>query len=170
MNVAYKELADRNGWNYCELDNRPYFMKDGKYAAPDETTSDEDKELLANIISEGSKEMAQLIQICWDNEIGISGPCSGIREYHDEPPISLHFSFTGKKDIIQPLYHDLQSQYPEFKHLIREDNGSVKYDFDYVLNGKELSTEDSDMIFSVLKAQLQTELDNNEEKKHQQIC
>ena len=61
MEEVYKKLAERNGWRFAMQDDRPYFMKDGNYATPDETTSEEDKELLATIISEGSDEMKQLI-------------------------------------------------------------------------------------------------------------
>ena len=165
MEEAYKKLAERNGWSYSISDNRPYFMKDGKYAVPDETTSKEDKELLAIIISEGSSEMAQLIQICWDNGIDISGPCSGIRKFHDKPPFSLHFSFKGKKDIIDQLYHSLQSIFPSFNHMYREENGLIRYDIDYPLNGIELSVQQSDEIFSIIRNQLQKELNDNKAKK-----
>ena len=55
MNIElYKALAERNGWNFSMSNNRPYFMKNGNYAIPDENTSEEDKELLASIIAEGS--------------------------------------------------------------------------------------------------------------------
>lgn len=166
MEEVYRKLAERNGWSYSVSDNRPYFMKDGKYVIPDETTSEEDKELLASIISEGSKEMAQLIQLCWDNGIIISGPCSGIREFHDKPPISLHFSFTGKKDIIDSLYNSLKIEFPDFNHMYREVNGMMRYDINYFLNGKELTTKESDMIYSIIKNQLQMKINNDEIKKH----
>lgn len=59
MEEIYSQLANRNGWSYSLIDGRPYFIKDGKYTVPDETTTEEDKEILANILSEGSKEMAR---------------------------------------------------------------------------------------------------------------
>ena len=159
MEEIYKQLAQRNGWDYSLSDGRPYFMKNGKYATPDETTTEEDKELLANIISEGSIEMAQLIILCWNNGIIISGPCSGIREYHDKQPFSLHFSFKAEKDFIDPLYASLRNTFPTFNHLYREDHDLIRYDIDYPLEGKELTTAESDQIFSVIKAQVQIELD-----------
>ena len=168
MNEVYKELADRNGWSYSDSDGRPYFMKDGNYAIPDETTSDEDKEILANIISEGSSEMAQLILLCWDNGIIISGPCSGIREFHKDPPHSLHFSFKASKDLIDPIYADIQETFPTFDHLYRQDNGLIRYDIDYPLKGKELTVTESNEIFSVIKGQVQVELDNLAVKEYQQ--
>ena len=42
MEEIYKQLAQRNGWDYSLSDGRPYFMKNGKYATPDETTTEED--------------------------------------------------------------------------------------------------------------------------------
>ena len=160
MEDAYLELAQRNGWNYSNSDGRPYFMKDGNYAIPDETTSEEDKDILANIISEGSIEMAELIKLCWNNNIKISGPCSGIREYHDKPPFSLHFSFMAEKVLIDPLYESLQNIFPAFNHLYRESNGMIRYDIDYYLNGKELTVDESNEIFFIIKKQLQFELGN----------
>ena len=174
MEELYLKLAERNGWSYSLNHGRPYFMKNGDYAIPDETTTEEDKELLANIISEGSSEMAQLILICWDNGIVISGPCSGIREFHNEPPFYLHFSFKAKKEFIDSLYNNLKNIFPEFNHGTDEYsnringiyNGLVRYDISYILHGKELTTEESDAIFSIIKGQLQTELDNSKSKKY----
>lgn len=169
MDEVFRKLAERNGWSYSMSYNRPYFMKNGGYAIPDETTSEEDKELLANIISEGSTEMAQLIQLCWDNGIIISGPCSGIREFHDKPPVYLHFSFKTRKELIDPLYKNLQNIFPTFSHLYsedREDKNMVRYDISYSLDGKELSVTESDEIFSTIKNQLQFELESNRVKRH----
>lgn len=166
MEELYIELAKRNGWSYSVSDGRPYFMKNGKYAIPDETTTDEDKEILANIISEGSIEMAQLIVLCWNNGIIISGPCSGIREFHDEPPFSLHFSFKASRKLIEPLCANLQDTFPMFIHLCREDNGLIRYDITYPLEGKELTTIESDEIFFTIRNQLQIELNNSKSKKH----
>ena len=54
MEEEYKALAERNNWNYVVEDGRPYFMKkDGGYAIPDENTTEEDKEMLAEAIAEG---------------------------------------------------------------------------------------------------------------------
>ena len=166
MEELYLQLANRNGWSYSVSDGRPYFMKNGKYAIPDETTTEEDKELLANVISEGSSEMAQLILLCWNNGIIISGPCSGIRECHDKPPFSLHFSFKASKDLIDPLFANVRETFPTFKHMYREDKGLIRYDIDYFLEGKELTVTDSDEIFSAIKNQLQLTLDNSKTKKH----
>ena len=173
MEEKYRELAERNGWSYSLSGGRPYFMKNGNYAIPDENTSEEDKQLLAYIISEGSNEMAQLIQICWDNGIIISGPCSGIREFHNEPPVYLHFSFKAQKELIDSLYNNLKTKFPEFDHNTDEYykringdyNGLVRYDISYNLRGKELTTVKSDEIFSIIKNQLQMELDNSKSKK-----
>ena len=166
MEELYLQLAKRNGWNYSLSNNRPYFMKNGNYAVPDETTTEEDKELLANIISEGSSEMAQLILLCWNNGIIISGPCSGIREFHDNPPFYLHFSFKASKDLIDPLFANIREIFPSFNHMYRENNGLVRYDIDYPLKGTELSTIEADRVFSVIKDQLKIVLDNYKTKKH----
>ncbi len=166
MDELYRSLAERNGWSYSVTDNRPYFMKDGKYAVPDETTSNEDKELLANIISEGSTEMEQLILLCWNNGVNISGPCSGISEFHNKPPHSLHFTFNGNKDLIEPLYQKLLITFPNFKHLCREQNNTIRYDIDYPLNGIELTTEQSNQIFSIIKEEFELEIGKDQIKRH----
>lgn len=166
MEEEYKALAERNGWDYSLIDNRPYFMKNGNYAIPDETTSEEDKELLASIISEGSDEMAKLIITCWDNGVGISGPCSGIREFHDEPPIYLHFAFIGDKELIDSLNQDLQEIYPSFDHHLREKNDNVRYDINYSLEGKDLSKKEADLVFSTMRQELTKELNISKSKKH----
>ena len=127
----YRKLAERNGWVYSVIDGRPYFMKDGKYATPTEETSTKDKMLLASAISEGSSAMARLILTCWNNGIKIAGPCSGIRSEHAEQPKALHFGFTG-----EPIY-----------------------DFNYFLDGKELTTDEANIIFEVMSFKLQTLLE-----------
>ena len=141
-------------------------MKDGKYAIPDETTSQEDKELLASIISEGSQEMSQLIQLCWNNGIIISGPCSGIKEFHKNPPVALHFGFIAQASIIDPLYNSLQTALPNINHLYRAENDLVRYDITYMLNNNKLSAQQSNEIFFIIKNQLQMELDNLKAIKH----
>ncbi len=166
MDEVYRKLAERNGWSYSVSGNRPYFMKNGKYAVPDETTSEEDKEMLARIISEGSTEMAQLILLCWDNGITISGPCSGIREFHTDPPYSLHFSFTGRKDLIESLHHRLLIRFPSFNHLYREGEDTTRYDINYPLNGIELTTEQSNQIFSIIKEEFELEIKKESIRKH----
>ena len=166
MEETFKKLAERNGWNYSLTDGRPYFTKNGTYAIPDENTSDEDKELLANIISEGSSEMAQLIRLCWDNGIIISGPCSGIKEFHNKQPFSLHFSFKAPKELIDSLYESMKEVFPSFEHMYRENCGLIRYDIDYFLGGKELSMEESNEIFAIIRAQLQAQLQKKEIKKH----
>ena len=166
MDDIYKSLAERNNWSYTTDDGRPYFMKDGKYAVPDEKTSEEDKKLLANIISEGSSEMEELILLCWDNGITISGPCSGIREFHSNPPYMLHFSFTGRKDLIGSLYQRLLIVFPNFNHLYRENDDNMRYDINYPLNGIELTTEQSNQIFSTIKEELKLEIEKSQIKKH----
>lgn len=159
--LMYEELAKRNNWQLSIQDNRPYFMKDGNYAIPDETTSLEDKILLAHIISEGSHKMAELILNCWENNIIISGPCSGIAKFHDKKPSYLHFSFKAKEDIIKPLYEDLRNIFPQFDHLFRQgSNGNIRYDIDYLLNGKELTEEEADNIFAIINDNLNLVLSN----------
>lgn len=161
MEDTYKQLAERNGWNYSLVGNRPYFMKNGKYAVPDDTTSEEDKMLLAQIICEGSIEMAQLIILCWNNGITISGPCSGIKEFHQNQQIVLHFSFTASKELIEPLYQHLKEILPTFNHMCRQQEDSIRYDINYSLNGKELSKKESDQIFRTIRNQLSYELENS---------
>ena len=163
----FQQLADRNGWRFVMEEGRPYFMKmEGGYAVPDEKTSEEDKELLANIIAEGSIEMQNLILNCWRNNINISGPCSGIREFHENLPFALHFSFKAQKDIIEPLYNSLQTELSALNHMYREENDLIRYDITYPLNGNGLSTQQSNEIFSIIKNQLQTVLDNLIIKKY----
>lgn len=165
MEKVYKQLAERNGWSYSMDDSRPYFMKNGDYATPDETTSKEDKELLANIISEGSEELAQLILLCWDNNLKISGPCSGIRKFHEKQPFSLHFCLKAPMDIIEPLHKELQEIFPDFDHLVRVKEELARYDINYFLKGKELTQEESDSIFSIIRKQLELELENKKDNK-----
>ena len=154
-NNIYEELAQRNNWDYSILDNRPYFMKNGDYATPDENTSDNDKLLLAKIISEGSDEMVNLILKCWDNNIKISGPCSGIKEFHDNPPYRVHFAFISSENIIKPLYEDLKSLFPNCYHLYRDNNvEKIRYDFDYGFGNKELTKEEVDGIFKLINEHL----------------
>ena len=166
MENLYKNLAERNGWIFSMDDNnRPYFMDpNGGYAVPNETTTTEDKYILARIISEGSMEMEKLILLCWENKIGISGPCSGIKEYHVNPPFSVHFSFTAGKDIIEPLLKALQELLPDFDHLPREKDGLLRYDLSYFLDGKVLTKEQSNEIFKVIREQLEHIL---EQKKNE---
>ena len=166
MDELYRKLAERNGWTYSMSDDRPYFMKNGKYAIPDETTSQEDKEMLARIISEGSTEMEQLILLCWNEGITISGPCSGIKEFHNKLPHSLHFSFNGRKDLIESLYQRLLIKFPNFIHLCREQNGTIRYDIDYPLKGVELTQEQSNQIFSIIREELELEIVKGQIKKH----
>ena len=165
MENVYEELAQRNKWEYNLQDGRPYFLKDGKYAVPDENTTIEDKELLANILSEGSDEMAKLILDCWDNNIGISGPCSGIEEFHNEHPFALHFTFIAPKKLIKPLYDSIRTVFPDFDYMYREQNNEVRYDINYMLEGKILTKEQSNEIFSVIREQLEAQLNNNKTKQ-----
>lgn len=161
----YEQLAERNGWDYALQDGRPYFQKNGKYAVPDETTSEEDKLLLAGIIAEGSKELAQLIILCWDNGITIGGPCSGIREAHNEPPFYLHFAMSGTEEFILPLHEQLKEMLPGMcRDPYKAQDGTYKYNIAYVLDGKELSTEESDKIFKVIREQVEQELHKEKEK------
>ena len=151
-------LAKRNSWDYSFSDGRPYFMKNGQYATPTTKTSYSDKEMLAEIISEGSKEMKKLILTCWENNIKISGPCSGIKEFHDKPPYYLHFTFIGQIDLIASILENLKEIFtqttanqnnPYYSHMMRENsNDEYRYDFSYILNGKELTKEEAEFIFS----------------------
>jgi hypothetical protein len=155
MEEIYKALALRNGWTYVIQDERPYFMKNGNYATPDETTSDEDKELLATIMSEGSDEMKNLIIICWNNGIKISGPCSGIKEFHNKQPFALHFSMIGSKDLINQLYSRIEELFPDFSLRKSEKNNELRFDINYFLNGKELMKTESDLIFREIRKVLE---------------
>ena len=164
---AYKALAERNGWEFSMIDNRPYFKKDGNYAVPDENTSREDKELLASIISEGSENLRNIILTCWENGITITGPCSGIREEHDEPPYSLHFGITSSKELASLVNQRLSEQLPNCNHLLRENpDNSYRYDLGLPLRsaGIELSKDQSEQIFKVIFDQLNNVLEENKEK------
>ena len=131
-------LAERNGWSFSNSD-RPYFMKDGDYAIPDETTSKEDKELLAEIISEGSEELAKAMIISWDNGLKPAGPCSGIKEYHKGDRVMIHFGVTGPSDVILPLSEKLSKELPEYSHLCREVGEMLRYDFDHHIKNNDLT-------------------------------
>ncbi len=149
----YEELAKRNGWIYSMSDGRPYFMKDGDYASPDETTSKEDKDFLAEIISEGSNEMKKTILMCWENGITISGPCSGITDYHKgKDVVYVHFSFAGEKEKITELYQKLQVPFPDFHHSLSERKGLTRYDFVY--QTEPLALEESNGIFEIVNEAL----------------
>ena len=152
----YKKLADDNGWEFnLDENERPYFMQDGRYAIPNETTSENDKKLLANIISEGSKELENLILNCWSNDLIIAGPCSGIKEFHKNRPTNLHFGVSGSNEIIYPLSEELNKIFPDFIHLYRKlEYGLFRYDLDYLLENKELSKEESDAIFETINKKL----------------
>ena len=162
--IEMVNLAERNKWDFSNSD-RPYFMKDGNYAIPDETTSQEDKELLADIISEGSEELAKAMLISWDNGLIPAGPCSGIREYHNEVPRALHFGVKGPSDIILPLSEKLTNDLPEYHHLCREAGDMLRYDLDYFLNGKELTKEESNAIFKKVVESLNETLGIQNENK-----
>ncbi len=166
-NIDYRALAQRNGWDYSygQEDNRPYFMKDGKYAVPDENTSVEDKRLLANAISEGSREMARLILTCWNNGIKIVGPCSGIRSEHKKQPTCLHFGFIGNSELVSKIYETIANTFPSYSHLYRElSSEESRYDLNYYLNGKELTKDEADTIFEVINLKLPIILENMESK------
>lgn len=163
----YKSLAERNNWKFSmEDDNRPYFMKDDKYAMPDEFTSEDDKLLLATIISEGSDEMVRLILNCWENGIEIAGPCSGISEFHERQPIRIHFGIITTKEIIIPLYEELERIMPDYYHLVRIENGKFRYDFNHVLR-EELSQEESNQIFRIINDNLNNILKLQNNKQYQ---
>ncbi len=150
---TYEALARRNGWDFSleSESQRPYFMKNGKYAVPTSETSKEDKELLAEIISEGSDELKRIALMCWDKCIAITGPCSGIREYHDKPPMSLHVGFIGPREAMVELHQKVQELLPQLGGLLRETkDGQIRYDIDYFLDGKELTKEQSDAIFKII--------------------
>ena len=162
---SYRALANRNGWTYSVVEDRPYFMKNGNYATPDEQTPQEDREMLAYIISEGSEEMQKLILNCWANGLKISGPCSAIREYHDKQPIALHFAFIGNTDLVNSICENIKTIFPSFEHLCRnKNNGETRYDIDYALNGKELTNDESNAIFKIFNEQFQAALDNEKSK------
>lgn len=163
----YEELAKRNNWSFSinSDDNRPYFMKDGKYAIPDEYTSDEDKQLLAAIIAEGSEELAKLIITCWNNNLIVAGPCSGIIEFHDKEPFALHFGVSGKKEIITALYDELMIFLPDLAHRIRDVEDGTRYDLNYFLKGKEISKEEANQIFKAINISLEKILEISEKEK-----
>lgn len=161
----YRDLASRNGWDFSMVDDRPYFMKNGDYASPNEDTSLEDKRLLANIISEGSSELEKLILLSWNNGLTVTGPCSGIREYHDKPPIALHFGVKGPMEIVFPLYQSLLKDLPDYSHLCRDQDDITRYDFNYFLNGKTLSKEESEKIFKKINEEINEVLGKEKTKK-----
>lgn len=166
MEEQYKALAERNGWDYSFDGERPYFMKAGRYAVPDDNTSEEDKELLANVISEGSIELERLILLCWDNGIAISGPCSGIDKYHSKQPVHLHFSCTASKELIDSLTQNLQAIFPNFGLMLRDMNGQTRLDIRFTTqNG--ITQEQSDAIFSVIRDNLEYEISKQKEENPQ---
>ncbi len=183
----YEELALRNGWRFSIDNNRPYFMGDDGYAVPTESTTLEDKRMLAEAIAEGSDEMVELILLCWENGINIAGPCSGIREAHDEnnPPYYLHFTFIAKKEVLEPLYAAIEEafplgdgeKFPYFSCLLREkssleNDGLFRLDFSYSLGPvghveNYLNKEQADAIFAELKKRLESVLEEIRNKNLQ---
>lgn len=156
MEKIYQALAERNGWNYCDIDGRPYFMKDGRYATPDEHTSEEDKELLSTIISEGSMEMKTLIEMCWNHNIKIGGPCSGIKEFHMKNPVCLHFAMIGNQKVLLPLYKRIDDDYPGFDVDYRREETGDRLDIAFSLKDKELTTKQSDVLFELIRKELES--------------
>ena len=161
--TMYQNLAKRNNWNFGITNDRPYFMKDGEYAKPDKTTSDEDKKLLAEIISEGSDEMAKLIIKCWDNNISISGPCSGIKAFHKNETYGPHFAFLTDNSTLKKLDTNLKNEFPDFYFLLRDQ----RLDFNYFTGDKELTKEEADQIFKKINEILEKTLEI--EKEDQKI-
>ncbi len=163
----YVELANRNGWDYSFDGERPYFMQNGQYAIPNENTTEEDKILLAQTIAEGSDEMVKLILKCWENGIKISGPCSGITEFHSKKPYALHFTFIGDSELISKIYEEILAVFPNFNHLYRNNpsNNQDRYDINYVLPENGLTKAESDLIFLTINNQLDMVL-QNKAKRH----
>ena len=161
INVKWEELAKRNNWNLSVSDGRPYFMKDGNYVTPSSTTSQQDKEELATIISEESSELARLIVACWDNGFKISGPCSGITDAHTNAPFYLHFAVIAPAAIAEDLHSELSGCFPNFSHMLRgSENDEIRYDISYHFkNGKGLTVIESNAIFSVMNEKLELVLD-----------
>ena len=163
--TVYKALAERNGWYYFLEGERPYFYKNDVYAVPDETTSEEDKELLAEIISEGSVELKKLLIDCWNNKIKIGGPCSGIKEFHD--PIEDHhlqFRFIGSEEFLIPLYTRIKEALPNLIHHIRI-NSDEKDNYYSIHTDNSLTIEESNAIYAIIREQLQICLNHREEVK-----
>lgn len=155
MEEIYKKLAERNGWSYSVSDGRPYFMKNGDYAIPDESTSEEDKDLLATIISEGSMEMKTLVLTCWNNNIKIGGPCSGILEFHKKNPVCLHFAMMAQQDIILPLSERLKKDYPGYNVLYRKGEERDRVDVNYSMGDRAITTIYADYIFKSIRKELE---------------
>ena len=157
MEEVYIELSKRNNWKYFVQDNRPYFYsQEGGYAVPDDKVSIEDKELLASIIAEGSEELAKIAVTCWNNNILISGPCSGIDEYHqDKDNVILHVSFIGPMEIIKPLYDRIKAIYPLYisDDLRLVKNGLTRIDIGYSV-GKGITHEEANEIFRNIRREL----------------
>ena len=154
----YKQLAERNGWDFS-MDteyNRPYFQKNGDYAVPDEKTTPEDRVLLASIIAEGSVQLRKIALMCWENGIRITGPCSGIKEFHDRMPFTLHLGIKAPIEIIDPLHKRLSELLPNLNYMIREDKDDlIRYDIDLPLNNKALTKDQSEQIFGVIYNELE---------------
>lgn len=162
----YEELAKRNGWDFSMSNGLPYFMENGRYAIPDGHTTNEDKELLATIISEGSDELKKIILMCWDNGIKISGPCSGIKEFHAKDPYYLHMGLIANNEIVFPLYESLKNIFPDMVHLCRDQyevnhgpdlikiEGVSRYDFSLPLKNRTLSKEEAEEVFRIIKDEL----------------
>lgn len=165
----YKQLAERNGWTFIldEVSHRPYFMKDGDYAVPDELTTEEDKDLLATIIAEGSEQLKRIILMCWKNNIQVTGPCSGIREAHDYPPFSLHLGIVAPSEITTPLHSKLYERFPEFNYLSRAKGEKVRYDIHYFLSNIELTKEQSEQIFEHIANELEKVIEEAKNKQQQ---
>ena len=147
----YKNLAERNNWDFSiGEDNKPYFMKDDNLAIPDEFTSEDDKLLLASIISEGSEELLKLILNCWENNIEISGPCSGIKEFHTKEPVIMQFGISSTPDTVLSLYEELARIMPDSYHLVKIEDGKIKYVFNHLLRENTLTKDESNQVFKII--------------------
>ena len=151
----YKNLAERNNWDFSiGEDTKPYFMKDDNLAIPDEFTSEDDKLLLASIISEGSEELLKLILNCWENNIEISGPCSGIKEFHTKEPVIMQFGISSTPDIVLSLYEELAQIMPDSYHLVKIEDGKIKYNFNHLLRENILTEDESNQVFRIIDDRL----------------
>ena len=147
----YKNLAERNNWDFSiGEDNKPYFMKDNNLSIPDEFTSEDDKLLLASIISEGSEELLKLILNCWENNIEIAGPCSGIKEFHAKEPVIMRFGISSTPETVLSLYEELARIMPDSYHLVKIEDGKIKYVFNHLLRENTLTKDESNQVFKII--------------------
>ena len=71
-------------------------------------------------------DLLKLILNCWENNIEIAGPCSGIKEFHTKEPVIMRFGISSTPDTVLSLYEELARIMPDSYHLVKIEDGKIK--------------------------------------------